>query len=110
MKIALIATAFCCFSAAALAQPAPPSPPFVPFTVQEPDAKALRSFLDEQPMKFALPLLQWVTGLEQRAVAEAQAQKEKEDKASADAKMKEAQEKAKAAAKPQQAEPPKQGD
>ena len=41
---------------------------FVPFTVEEQDARNLRAFLDEQPMKMSLPILQWMEALEQRAI------------------------------------------
>ena len=51
---------------------------FVPLTVTEQDATNLRKFLDEQPLKFSLPILQWVDALEQRAV-KAEADKEKKD-------------------------------
>lgn len=92
MKRTLIAISGCLFVTALNAQPAtqPPAPPYVPFTVQKSDAEQLRSYLDEQPMKFALPLLQWITGLEQRAVME----KAAIDKAAADAKVKEQADKA----------------
>ncbi len=49
---------------------------FVPLTVTEQDAKNLRQYLDEQPMKFSLPILQWIDALEQRAV---KAEAEKKD-------------------------------
>lgn len=42
--------------------------PFVPITVNEAEYKALRSWLDEQPMKFALPVAQWLEQAERRAV------------------------------------------
>lgn len=45
---------------------------FAPITITEQDAKNLRQFLDEQPMKFGLPILQWLDALEQRAVKEAE--------------------------------------
>ena len=51
---------------------------FAPITVTEQDAMNLRKFLDEQPLKFSLPILQWVDALEQRAV-KAEADKEKKD-------------------------------
>ena len=62
MKIAL-AFAFAVIATAAQAQSS-----FVPFTVTEKDAQDLRKFLDEQPLKFGLPMLQWIDMLEQRAV------------------------------------------
>ena len=82
------------FSVAALAQNAPPTnvPPqrFVPFTIEEQDAKNLRAYLDDQPLKLGLPILQWLEMLENRA------------KATAEAK---AAEEAKVAAKPRPVEP-----
>lgn len=45
---------------------------FAPIIVTEQDAKNLRQFLDEQPMKFGLPILQWLDALEQRAFKEAE--------------------------------------
>ncbi len=45
---------------------------YVPIVVTEQDAKSLRQFLDEQPMKFGLPILQWLDALEQRAVKDAE--------------------------------------
>ena len=86
--------AFSLLAVPAFAQPAqrPPEPPsYVPFTIYEEDANKLRAYLDEQPMKFSLPILQWVQELEQRAVIEANAKKAQEEKAKADAKAKEQQ-------------------
>lgn len=54
----------------ALAQPAPA---FTPFTVSQQDAAQLRSYLDDQPMKFSLPVLQWLIGLENKAAEKAKA-------------------------------------
>ena len=41
---------------------------FEPLTVTEQDMKDLRGYLDEQPMKFGLPILQWLDRLEMRAI------------------------------------------
>jgi hypothetical protein len=41
---------------------------YIPFTVEEKDAVDLRKYLDEQPMKFALPILQWMETMEQKAI------------------------------------------
>ncbi len=75
------------FSVAALAQNAPPPsvPPqrFVPFTIEEQDAKSLRSYLDDQPLKIGLPILQWLEMLENRAKATAEAKAAEEAKAKA---------------------------
>lgn len=65
--------AFTIITTAALAQSI-----FVPLTVTEQDAKNLRQYLDEQPMKFSLPILQWIDALEQRAVKD-KAEAEKKD-------------------------------
>ena len=62
-------------TSSAMAQTAPAPQKFVPFVVEEQDAKALRQFLDDQPLKIGLPILQWMDQLEQRAIA-----KEKEEK------------------------------
>lgn len=62
---------------------------YVPFVVEEQDAKNLRAFLDEQQMKIGLPILQWMDGLENRAIAakaKAEAADEKEKKKEPDGK------------------------
>lgn len=45
-------------------------PPFAPITVTQADAEHLQAYLNEQPMKFALPVAQWLGMLEQKARAE----------------------------------------
>lgn len=63
-------------------QPSPPTPPkFVPFTIEEQDAKNLRAYLDDQPLKLGLPILQWLEMLENRAKATAEAKAAEEAKA-----------------------------
>jgi hypothetical protein len=42
---------------------------FVPFTVKEADARQMRQWLDEQPMKFGLPVLQWLDQMEAREIS-----------------------------------------
>lgn len=64
-NIFLVAT-FVFAASPVFAQTAPQK--FVPFTVEENDAKNARAFLDDQPMKFSLPILQWMEALEQRAM------------------------------------------
>ncbi len=65
-------------------QPSPPTPPkFVPFTIEEQDAKNLRAYLDDQPLKLGLPILQWLEMLENRAKATAEAKAAEEAKAKA---------------------------
>ena len=53
---------------------------FIPFTVDEKDARDLRTFLDEQPMKFSLPILKWMDTLETKALLSEAEAKSKEDK------------------------------
>ena len=53
---------------------------YVPFTVDEKDARDLRTFLDEQPMKFSLPILKWMDALETKALLSEAEAKTKEDK------------------------------
>jgi hypothetical protein len=49
---------------------------FVPFTVDEQSYRDLRTWIDEQPTKFGLPLLNWIDRQEQKAlVAEAEKKK-----------------------------------
>ena len=59
---------------------------YVPFVVEEQDARNIRAYLDEQQMKIALPILQWMEGLEAKAIAKV---KEAAEKAAAEAKAKE---------------------
>lgn len=63
--ILLLATAL-----PALAQDALP-PPFAPITIGEGDFNKLKNYLDDQPAKFARPLLNWLD--EQRGIAAAKA-------------------------------------
>jgi hypothetical protein len=72
--IAIFALAFASTSAFAQQQK------FVPFTVDEAAARNLRAYLDEQPMKTGLPILQWMDGLETKAL------KDIADKAAAEAR------------------------
>jgi hypothetical protein len=55
-------------SSAAMAQEAQK---FAPFTVQEQEFVQLRAWLDEQPHKFAAPVMQWLLGRERMAQEEA---------------------------------------
>lgn len=78
MKCLSVAFVASVIASAALAQaptPTPVSQKFVPFVVEEQDARQLRAFLDEQPMKLGLPILQWMEGLEQKALAKEAAAK-----------------------------------
>jgi hypothetical protein len=40
---------------------------FIPFTVQEGDAATIQTYLNDQPAKFSIPVLQWLGGLEKKA-------------------------------------------
>jgi len=75
MKRYILAAALVAASFSAYAQPAPQPQKFVPFTVEEQDARNLRAFLDDQQLKTALPILQWMDILEQRAIAKAAEEK-----------------------------------
>lgn len=47
-----------------------PTPP-APITLTAQDVTQLQNYLGEQPLKFALPVLNWLNSLEQRAQADA---------------------------------------
>ncbi len=42
-----------------------------PITVTEADAVALQTQLEEMPLKFARPIINWLTAIQQRAAVEA---------------------------------------
>ena len=85
MRLAIVFLSL--LSAISVAQAQQPAPPqFVPFTVNEQDARDLRKFLDEQPMKFGLPVLQWIEAKEQQAILAIE--KDKAEKAAAEEKVK----------------------
>jgi hypothetical protein len=90
MRLTIIcATAL--LATAAMAQDRPPTPAsaYVAFTVDEAHYQALRAYLDHQPFKVALPIVQWLEQLELDAKieadrkAKAEAAKAEADKASA---------------------------
>lgn len=53
--------------APALAQQPSPPPPFAPYTVNQEDHTRIMNYLGEQPAKIAIPLIQTLQALEQRA-------------------------------------------
>lgn len=100
MKLFALVAGLAFVSSAALAQPAPQPPavqPFIPFEVTEQDAKLLRQYLDEQPMRISLPILNWMDQLEQRTI---QAKHLAEEKAAKDSKEPSAKEEEKKAEEP----------
>jgi hypothetical protein len=68
--ITFVATAF---TTAVLAQERPPASAtaYVPLTVDEAHYQALRNYLDQQPFRIALPIVQWLEQLELDAKIEA---------------------------------------
>jgi hypothetical protein len=71
MKTLYFVTAFglMLIPGAAFAQAPPPA--FVPYSIDEPTQQNLIQYLGEQPYKIASPIIQLLTGSEQRAQAEA---------------------------------------
>lgn len=71
MKKVLVLAAFGLLvgGAAHAQQTSATQPTFVPITIEQGDVDDLRKFLDEQPLKMGLPILQWLDRLEVRAVA-----------------------------------------
>lgn len=75
---ALVAILLLSTASAAYAQA--PTPPFVPLTIDEKSYKDFNEYIDNVPLKYAAPIKNWITGLEQSAVAA----KAAADKAAAD--------------------------
>jgi hypothetical protein len=48
-------------------QVAPSPPPFTPYTINQEDHTRIMTFLGEQPAKIAIPLMQTLQALEQKA-------------------------------------------
>lgn len=44
------------------------APPFVPYTVDQQSHVAMMNFLQDVPARYALPLMQTLSGLQQKAV------------------------------------------
>ena len=69
MKTLILSIGFTAlFLGSALAQ-APAQQKWIPPQVSEQDARQLRTWLDDQPTKFGLPVLQWLQNLEDRTIA-----------------------------------------
>lgn len=67
MRITIFA-ALLLLATPALAQQAPPQ--FVPYSVSQDDHAKIMTYLGEQPAKIAIPLIQALSQLEQKAIEE----------------------------------------
>lgn len=65
----------CLFSTAAFAQQQQPK--FVPYTITLEDHTKIMNYLNDQPAKFSIPLMQALSELAQKAVKEDENKKEK---------------------------------
>ena len=53
------------------ADPPPPPPNYVPIVIEQSEFENIEKYLGEQPAKFANPIINWLAGLEQKALDKA---------------------------------------
>lgn len=71
LRIIIIAPCLVLLAATtAFAQQQPAPPPYVPFEISQDDYTKIMTYLGEQPAKIAIPLMQALQAMEQKAVAE----------------------------------------